>query len=38
MLSERLNFCTDEFSLSLLKKTDEIGRMLNGLKTSLTNI
>jgi four helix bundle protein len=37
LLSERLCFCTKEFSAALLSRTDEIGRMLNGLKTSLTN-
>lgn len=37
MLAERLGFCTGETSLSLLASTDEIGRMLSGLKTSLTN-
>jgi four helix bundle protein len=37
MLSERLGFCNKEISSSLLARTDEIGRMLTGLKTSLTN-
>jgi len=37
MLAERLGFCIDATSRSLLASTDEIGRMLNGLKTSLTN-
>jgi four helix bundle protein len=37
MLAEKLGFCTDEISRPLLASADEIGRMLNGLKTSLTN-
>lgn len=37
MLAERLEFCPVEVSRSLLTCTDEIGRMLSGLKTSLTN-
>lgn len=37
MLAERLGFCNEDTSLSLLASTDEIGRMLTGLKTSLTN-
>ena len=36
MLAERLGFCHKETSSSLLASTDEIGRMLTGLKTSLT--
>jgi len=37
MLAERLGFCNENTSLSLLTSTDEIGRMLTGLKNSLTN-
>ena len=37
MLSERLTLCSSAHSQSLLMCTDEIGRMLTGLKTSLTN-
>ncbi len=37
MLAERLGFCHETASNSLLASTDEIGRMLSGLKTSLTN-
>ena len=37
MLAERLNLCPKELSQSLLACADEIGRMLTGLKTSLTN-
>jgi four helix bundle protein len=36
MLTERLGFCGKELSFSLLAKTDEIGRMLTGLKASLS--
>lgn len=37
LLTERLGFCPKEDFQSLLMRTDEIGRMLTGLKTSLTN-
>lgn len=37
MLAARLGFCNEETSQSLLANADEIGHMLTGLKTSLTN-
>ena len=36
-LAERLGLCARSLSQTLLSSTDEIGRMLTGLKTSLTN-
>ena len=36
-LAHRLDLCPQELAESLLTRTDEIGRMLNGLKASLTN-
>ena len=35
ILTQRLGFCPDTTCQDLLSKTDEIGRMLSGLKTSL---
>ena len=37
MLAQRLGFCQKTSAEPLLAMTDEIGRMLAGLKTSLTN-
>ena len=37
MLAHRLDLCPQELAKSLLTRTDEIGRMLSGLKTSLTH-
>jgi four helix bundle protein len=36
ILSQRLGFCAEPTCLLILSKTDEIGRMLTGLKNSLT--
>jgi four helix bundle protein len=36
ILTHRLGFCPEESCQDLLSKTDEIGRMLTGLKNSLT--
>jgi four helix bundle protein len=36
ILSQRLGFCSEAACCPILSKTDEIGRMLTGLKTSLT--
>ncbi|WP_428825845.1 four helix bundle protein [Azonexus sp. IMCC34842] len=36
MLAERLGYCAQDLSLTLLASSDEIGRMLTGLKSSLT--
>ncbi len=38
ILAARLGFCNEDASRALLTSTDEIGRMLTGLKSSLTNI
>jgi four helix bundle protein len=37
VLAQRLDYCNEVTSRSLLNITDEIGRMLNGLKNSLTS-
>jgi four helix bundle protein len=36
ILTHRLGFCPETSCQDILSKTSEIGRMLNGLKTSLT--
>lgn len=38
VLALRLGYCPEHSTQAILVKTDEIGRMLTGLKNSLTNI